>query len=260
MIDALYIGASGMFAQQSSLETVANNLANMNTPAFKRSQAVFADMLYRESALSSPLADSKLQPVHLGLGTRISSIDKVFSQGELHETSAGLDVAISGDGFVEVQQLDGSPAYSRAGTLRVNEEGLLALANGLALNPPISVPPEAKGLQISRNGTVSVVMANDSEPMELGQIELHMFNSPAALQPRGDGLYLATELSGSAQPGKPGEEGRGVLAQGFLEGSNVSMADELVNLMMAQRAFEASSKVIQAADEMLAMSNNLRRN
>ncbi|GGY28791.1 flagellar basal-body rod protein FlgG [Paludibacterium paludis] len=260
MIDALYLGSSGMSAQQSHLETVANNLANMNTTGFKRSRVVFEDLMARETGvLAGPLAEDSPGSVMLGGGVRVASIDTVFVQGDLRQTDSPMDLAINGPGFVEVTRADGSVAYSRAGTLRVNDDGLLALGNGVPLNPPISVPADTRQLTIGRDGKVSVVAGGDSRPVEIGRVELAMFNSPVNLKPLGEGLYEATAQSGEAQLGQAGESGRGVLAQKYLEGSNVKMADEVVSMMLAQRAFEANAKIIQAADEMLAISNNLRR-
>ncbi|OHX12073.1 flagellar basal-body rod protein FlgG [Chromobacterium sphagni] len=258
MIDALYVGATGMAAQQTSLETVANNLANMNTPAFKRSQVVFDDLMYREAAQQTPAQGEPAGMVRIGLGARMSSVNKVFTQGELRASESEFDVAINGDGFVPVSNPDGSLSYSRLGSLRVGEDGLLSLRNGLPLDPPITIPRDAKSLQVGETGKVSVLTA-DGQSLEVGQIELAMFGNPSGLKPAGEGLYQATEQSGEAQLDRAGADGRGKLAQKYLEGSNVKMADELVSLMLAQRAFEANSKIIQAADEMQSISNNLRR-
>jgi flagellar basal-body rod protein FlgG len=257
-MDALYVGATGLAAQQTGLETIANNLANMNTPAYKRSNVVFEDLMYHEGAQQTPAQGEMAQPVRLGLGTRIGNVDKVFAQGELHATESDFDLAINGDGLVSAQGPDGTTVFSRAGSLRINDDGLLALRNGLPLDPPISVPRDAKKISIDGSGKISAVLA-DGAPLEIGQVDLALFNNPSALKPLGEGLYARTEQSGEAEMARPGEEGRGMLAQRYLEGSNVRMADELVNLMLAQRAFEANAKVLQAADEMLSISNNLRR-
>ena len=247
-----------MAAQQTNLETVANNLANMNTPAFKRSQVVFEDLMYREAAQQTPAQGESAGVSRIGLGVRVGSVDKVFSHGELRPSESALDVAINGDGLVPVGNPDGSLGYSRLGSLRVSEDGLLTLRNGMPLDPAITIPRDAKELKIDQAGKVSVTTA-DGQTLEVGQIELAMFSNPAGLKPMGEGVYQATEQSGAVQLGRPGEEGRGLLAQKSLEGSNVKMADELVSMMLAQRAFEASSKIIQAADEMQAITNNLRR-
>ncbi|MEN7429110.1 flagellar basal-body rod protein FlgG [Chromobacterium sp. TRC.1.1.SA] len=258
MIDALYVGATGMAAQQGSLEAVANNLANMNTPAYKRSQAVFDDLMYREAAQQAAAQGEAPGVVRQGLGTRLSAVEKVFSQGDLRPSESDFDVAINGDGFVAVSNPDGSLAYSRLGSLRVSEDGLLQLRGGQTLDPAITLPKDTRTLKVGEDGLVSAVTA-DGQTLELGKIELAMFSNPAGLKPVGEGLYLPTEQSGAAQMGRAAEDGRGKLAQKYLEGSNVKMADELVNMMLAQRAFEASSRIIQAADEMQSITNNLRR-
>jgi flagellar basal-body rod protein FlgG len=247
-----------MAAQQTGLETVANNLANMNTPGYKRSQVVFEDLMYREAALQHAAPGEAAAPLRLGTGTRISGVDKLFVQGTLQASSSAFDLAINGDGLIGVQRTDGGIAYSRGGHLRINDDGLLALGDGTPLNPPITIPPGAQNLSIDGSGKVSVT-ASDGQPLEVGRIDLVLFNNPSGLKPLGANLFQASDQSGEALIGHAGEDGRGVLAQKFLEGSNVQMADELVNMMLAQRAFEANSKVLQAADEMLAISNNLRR-
>lgn len=258
MIDALYVGATGMAAQQGGLEAVANNLANMNTPAYKRSQAVFEDLVYRESARQTPAQGETAGATYLGLGTRLSAVEKVFSQGDLRPSESEFDVALNGEGFVAVGNPDGSQLFSRLGSLRVGEDGLLQLRSGQPLEPAITLPRDARGLRVAEDGRVSA-LTEDGKTLDVGRIELAMFNNPAGLKPVGEGLYQATEQSGAAQMGLAGEEGRGKLAQKYLEGSNVKMADELVSMMLAQRAFEANSRIIQAADEMQSIVNNLRR-
>ncbi|POZ63760.1 flagellar basal-body rod protein FlgG [Chromobacterium alticapitis] len=254
----MYVGAAGMAAQQSGLEAVANNLANMNTPAYKRSQAVFDDLVYRETARQMPAQGEAAGSVMQGLGSRLSAVEKVFSQGDLRPSESDFDVAINGDGFVAIGNPDGSQLYSRLGALRVSEDGLLQLRSGQTLEPAITLPRDTRKLIVAEDGRVSAQTA-DGSTLEVGRIELAMFNNPSALKPMGEGLYQATEQSGAAQMGRVGEEGRGKLAQKYLEGSNVKMADELVNMMLAQRAFEANSRIIQAADEMQSIVNNLRR-
>jgi flagellar basal-body rod protein FlgG len=259
MFDALYVGATGLYAQQTHIDTVANNLANMHTTGFKKSRINFEDLMYRELSAQYLTQDGISHAVRSGSGTQVASSSKLFTQGELIQSESPYDLAINGEGFFPVLMNDGSSAYTRTGSLRVNAEGLLGLSNGLALHPPVSIPPESKELVIDRSGKVFVVLEGETSPTEVGQIELALFTSPAGLKPVGDNLYIATEQSGDAQLGNASEEGRGILAQKFLEGSNVRMVDELVNLMLAQRAFEANSKVVQASDEILGMINGLRR-
>lgn len=255
MIEALYIGSTGMAAQQTGLETIANNLANMNTPTFKRARVTFSDLVHRDRDLSRPGGAGG----YIGSGTRVGTIDTVFGQGDLRSTDSAFDVAIDGVGLIEVLLADGSAAFSRGGALQVNADGLLALGNGLPLQPPITIPPGAEAFRIERDGTVSVRLAGEATPVEVGRIELALFNGMAALRPLGENLHVATPQSGEPWFARPGEDGRGMLAQRFLEGANVRMADELVSLMLAQRAFEANARIIQAADDVLAMTNNLRR-
>lgn len=259
MFDALYVGATGLYAQQTNVDTVANNLANMNTTAFKKSRINFDDLVYRELSAQYAGRDKALAPVRVGSGTQVSTVSKMFTQGELIQSESPYDLAINGEGFFTVLMSDGSSAYGRSGTLQVNTDGLLALSNGLVLQPSISVPSDSQELVIDRNGKVSVILNGETTATEIGQIELAMFTNPSGLKPIGDNLYVSTEQSGDAQIGDAGEGGRGALAQKFLEGSNVRMVDELVNLILAQRAFEANSKVVQASDEILSMINNLRR-
>lgn len=264
MFDALYIGATGMQAQQMNVDTIANNLANVNTTGFKKGRLTFSDLVTR-SAVPLPLADAGAPlglmdaVTRVGAGVGIGGMAKLFDMGDLKKTESAFDVAIEGDGFMEVTLPDGSQAYARGGTLRVNKEGLLATQAGYALKPGLSIPDSAQALLIDPDGTVRVRLANQATPVEIGQIDLVRFSNPQALLAQGDNLYRPTEAAGDPVVGKPGEEGLGRMAQGFLEGSNVKLVDEMVNLMIAQRAYEASVKVVQASDEMLGMVNALRR-
>lgn len=259
MIDSLYIGATGMHAQQQHVDAIANNLANVNTTGFKKSRVTFEDAFYRvtQASLADPVAG--VQPLVLGLGTLVSSTSKSFTPGEIKQTDGPLDLAIRGNGFFEVTQPDGSSAYTRHGVFRVNNDGLLATPSGYAIKPAIQVPPEALEVVIAADGTVSARMPGEASPTELGQIELAMFTNPSGLDPIGENLYLASEASGQATLVRAGEEGSGALAQGYLESSNVKLAEEMVNLVLAQRAYELNARVIQVSDEMLSISNNLRR-
>lgn len=262
MFDALYIGATGMQAQQAGVETIANNLANVNTPAFKRGRVGFADLMAREASRSAGAADGSnvpMQAQRLGAGVAIAGIGKVFDAGELKKTESPLDLAIRGEGFLEVTLADGTHAYTRGGSLKVSKEGLLVTQAGHALRPSIAIPDNAESVSIAADGRIVVRVANQSTPVEAGQLDLLRFASAGQLQAMGDNLYRASETSGEPLAARPGEDGAGLFAQGFLEGSNVKMVDEMVNLMLAQRAYEASVKVVQAADEMLGLVNNLRK-
>ena len=265
MFDALYIGATGMQTQQLSVETIANNLANVNTTGFKKGRVGFADLMVRDAAgVASPTVEEARAGAfasarRLGAGVSVSSLSKVFDMGELKKTESQFDVAIQGEGFLEVTMPDGTSAYTRGGTLKVNKDGLLATAAGHALKPALAVPDNAEALIIGRDGRVQVRLPKQSNPVELGQIELVRFNGTSMLAAMGDNLYRTSEGSGDPISWRPGEQGAGTLAQGYMESSNVKMVDELVNLMLAQRAYEASVKVVQAADEMLGLVNNLRK-
>ena len=262
MFEALAIGATGMQAQQLSVETIANNLANVNTVGFKKGRVGFSDLMLQENARMSPagaddMRTSAVQRSAAGVG--ITSVNRIFDSGELKKTDVPLDLAIRGDGFLEVTLADGTSAYTRGGSLKINKDGLLATQAGLPLCPAITLPDTAESITIGADGGVLVRTAGRSAAIEAGHLELVRFANPAQLAAQGDNLYRATEASGEARAVHPGEEGAGMFAQGFVEASNVKMVDEMVNLMLAQRAYEASVKVVQAADEMLGMVNNLRK-
>jgi flagellar basal-body rod protein FlgG len=259
MIDAIYIGATGMNAHQTAVDVISNNLVNVNTPGYKKGRVVFEDLLYR-TGMSRDLLDTVLaSDAKSGVGTAVSSIGKSFTMGELKKTENVLDVAIRGAGLLEVSMPDGNSAYTRAGALEVTHDGLLAVSGGHPLKPMIRIPSDAKDLFIDPDGKIRARIGSSTNLEEIGQLELASFINPAGLNPIGENLYLATERSGEPMPAKPGEEGTGLLAQGFIESSNVKMVEEMVNLIVAQRAYEMSTKVVQAADEILAMSNNMRR-
>lgn len=260
MDDALYIAATGMQAHQRSVETIANNLANMSTPGYKKSRVNFADMVYRNLAPSvSGLDQPNAAPAWAGTGVTIASLAKVYSQGEVKQTGRPMDVAINGEGFIEANAEDGSLVYGRGGTLSVDKDGMLCLADGYPIRPAIHVGTDAAAISIAHDGTVQVNPRDGSTPFEAGRIDLVRFADQSGLVGLGNNLYRASEQSGDAIPYRTGEDGVGTLAQGYVESSNVNLAEEMINLTIAQRAYESSVKVIQAADEMLAMSNNLRK-
>ncbi|HSV47313.1 MAG TPA: flagellar basal-body rod protein FlgG [Ramlibacter sp.] len=265
MFDALYIGATGMQAQQTSLETIANNVANVNTAGFKRAKVGFTDLMAHEVARAAqPMVDPLQSGIlgstaRLGAGVGISSVSRVFESGELKGTNAPMDVAIRGDGFIEVALPDGTPAFTRGGTLKINRDGLLAHASGHPIKPGLSIPENAESVAIAADGRVQVRLPGQANPIDVGQIELVRFAGAGALAAMGDNLFRASEGSGEPILARAGEDGAGLFAQGFLESSNVKMVDEMVSLMLAQRGYEASVKVVQAADEMLGLVNNLRK-
>lgn len=260
MLESLYIGATGMHAQQLQVDTIANNLANVNTPAFKKGRVNFAELMGRGALPDLQGARDLLAPAQAAAaGVGLVAASKIFDAGDLKRTEAPLDVAIQGDGFLELAMPDGTPAYTRGGTLKVNADGQLALLDGTPLRPGIQVPDDAERLVISAAGRVQVAIAGQATLVEAGQLELVRFTNAGGLLAQGGGIYRATEASGEAIGGRPGEDGMGALLQGALEGSNVKLVEEMVGLMVAQRAYEASAKVVQAADEMLGLVNGLRR-
>lgn len=259
MLDAFHISATGMHVQQTQVDVIANNLSNVNTAGYKKSKVDFQDLMYRElNAVRGLLRSPDLQNP-LGLGSTVSSINKIFSQGDIRATENELDIAIQGAGFLEVTLPDGSYAYTRTGDLKVDRDGMLVNSDGHLLSPSIQVPVDMQSIAIQSNGRVFAQVAGDNEPIEIGRIELANFINPGGLTPQGDNLYLASQDSGDVFYGDPNDEGFGALAQGFLEGSNVNLVEELSNLVLAQRGYEMNSKVIQAADEMLGIATNLRR-
>jgi flagellar basal-body rod protein FlgG len=265
MFEALYIGATGMQAQQLSLETIANNIANSNTIGFKKGQVGFSDLMVHETARAVQPTAEDLRTGALGTaptvgaGVGVAGVAKSFDVGDLKQTSSPFDIAIRGDGFFEVTLPDGSSGYTRGGTFKVNKDGLLSTQAGYPLKPSITIPQDATAAVIGADGKVLVTVPGQTTPIAAGQLELVRFVNAGALLAQGDNLYLASAESGEPISAQPGEGGAGTVVQGFLEGSNVKMVDEMVNLMLAQRAYEASVKVVQAADEMLGMVNNLRK-
>jgi flagellar basal-body rod protein FlgG len=259
MLESLYIGATGLHAQQLFVDTIANNLANMSTPGFKKARVDFQDLMYRELSRASSPSGAREALQRAGGGVGVTNATKLFDAGELRKTERPLDVAIRGDGFLEVVLPDGSQAFSRGGSLQVNKDGLLATAEGFALRGSIHVPGDAQQIVLAADGRVLVTTRAGRAATELGQLELAKFANPGGLKPLGDNLYRVTESSGDPVHGKAGDEGFGQLAQGFAEQSNVKLNDEMVSLMVAQRAYEVNAKLIQASDELMSMSNNLRK-
>ncbi|CUI02860.1 flagellar basal-body rod protein FlgG [Massilia sp. P8910] len=260
MNDSLYIAATGMQAQQKNLDTIANNLANLTTPGFKTGRVNFQDMVYRmgQPAGAEGLSLAPSNDAH-GTGVSVLSMSQQFTMGEMKKTDGMLDVAISGAGFFEVSLPDGTRAYSRGGALQVNADGFLSSPEGNMLKPGIHIGSDVKSVSIMADGKVMVQANGQNSASEVGMIDMASFSDPAGLTPLGQNLYKPSAKSGEPILGRPGENGVGTLAQGFTEMSNVNMINEMVSLMTAQRAYEMSVKVIQASDEMLAMSNNLRK-
>lgn len=264
MFKALDIGATGMQAQQLNVDTIANNLANVNTSGFKKARVSFSDLVSRHAAPATQRPEDAASGAlaamtRLGAGVGISTLSKMFEAGDLKKTDSPYDLAIRGDGFLEVVMPDGSRAYSRGGVVKVNKDGQLANQAGYAFKPGISVPDGIQELHIQSDGRVQVRVAGQASLTDIGQLELVRFANVQGLMAQGDNLYRSSDASGEAILSKAAEEGAGTLVQGHLEGSNVRMVDEMVNLILAQRTYEANVKVVQAADEMLGMINGLRR-
>lgn len=251
---ALFTAATGMEAQQYRLDTVANNLANVGTTGFKRSRADFHDLFYETlQAPGAATAEGQSLPTgaQIGHGVRLAAISRVFSNGERVATERDLDISIDGDGFFQITRPDGDTVYTRDGAFQLDRDGNLVNSLGYALEPNIQIPTEALQVTILRDGTVSVLEAGQTQPTNAGQIDLARFSNPAGLRALGGNLFAPTEASGDPETGTPDQTGFGAIAQGFLESSNVNMAEELVHMILAQRAFEVNSRVLQAGDEMM---------
>jgi flagellar basal-body rod protein FlgG len=248
-----------MEAQQLSLDVIANNLANVNTTAFKRSRTDFQDLLYQTFRAPGSVSAQGLEVpsgIQVGLGVGVGSVTKLFLQGSFIETGNSLDVAIEGDGFFQVTLPDGEIAYTRDGSFKLNSDGIIVTSDGLPTEPEITIPEDSIDFSIGVDGTVSVTLSDGSVD-ELGQFELARFINSAGLLSQGRNLFRESEASGDPILSIPGEEGAGTLRQAFLESSNVSVVDEIVNLIITQRAFEVNSSVISTSDEMLQTANNM---
>ncbi len=262
MIRALYTAASGMNAQQSNIDNVAHNLANVNTTGFKKSRLEFEDLVYQQTkAPGSPTSTTGEAPIGLesGLGVRPVASARDFSRGNLRSTSGPLDLAIEGDGFFQVQLPDGETGYTRAGMFHVSADGAIVTADGYPLEPALTIPANATSVTISKDGILSASIPGQAAAQQIGTIELATFNNPAGLEAQGGNTFKATSASGEPNVGAPGGDSRGTLAQGFVEDSNVSVVEEMVNMILGQRAYEANSRVVKAADEMLSQVNTLVR-
>jgi len=262
MMRALSTAATGMMAQQLYVDTVANNLANVNTTGFKKGRVEFQDLFYQTLSTGGSLsASGQPAPAELsvGHGTMPVALDRQFTQGESQNTGRSLDLMIEGDGFFTVTQADGTPAYTRDGAFTVNAQGTLVTASGLPLEPAITVPEDATSVAVAQDGSVTATVAGQTATQDLGTLDLARFVNPAGLEGRGHDLYVPTDASGQALTGNGGANGFGTVQSGFLESSNVSVVEEMVSLITAQRAYEINSKAIQTAEDMLALANNLRR-
>jgi len=263
MIRALYSAASGMNAQQLNVDNIANNLANANTNGYKARRAQFQDLLYQsmiQPGAASGQATTVPVGLQLGLGTKSSSNEIIFTQGNYTETDNPLDVVIQGNGFFQILQGNGELAYTRDGSFQLNQDGNLVTSNGNLVQPQITIPATAQSVTIAQDGTISYLLPNQTTSTKAGQIQLAGFQNPAGLNSLGSNLYQPTDASGQPIVGNPGgTDGLGTLLQGYTEQSNVSVVQEFINLIVAQRAYEANSKVVKAADDMYQQVNNIKQ-
>ena len=261
MFRSLATAASGMEAQQTKLDVTANNIANVSTNGFKKGRAEFADLMYQTlRPAGAPTGNGATAPTgtEIGLGTRLVTTARELGQGELHQTGNPLDVAIEGHGFLAVTLPSGDTAYTRNGALQVNAEGRLVTSDGYSIEGDITIPPEAQAITIAADGTISATVPGDTQPVQLGKLQLATFANPAGLAAQGSTLFRETSASGAAVLGAPGEGGAGAIRQGMLEISNVNVVEEMIDLISGQRAYEINSRVIKAADDMLGQTAQLR--
>ncbi|MBV9506589.1 MAG: flagellar basal-body rod protein FlgG [Acidobacteriia bacterium] len=263
MLRALYSAASGMAAQQMNVDNIANNLANANTNGFKARRAQFQDLMYQNMVQPGTAAGQQTTvPVgmQLGLGTRASSNEITFTQGAFSQTENPLDLVIQGKGFFQVRLPSGELAYTRNGSFQVDKNGNVVTSDGNQLEPQITIPADAQSITVASDGTVSYTLPGQTATQQAGQIQLANFQNPAGLNSLGNSMFQPTDASGEPTVGAPGgQEGMGSLLQGYIEQSNVSVVQEFINLIVAQRGYEANSKVVQAADQMYQNVNNLTR-
>ncbi|WP_035068157.1 flagellar basal-body rod protein FlgG [Nitratidesulfovibrio termitidis] len=260
MMRSLWTAATGMVAQQLNIDVISNNLANVNTTSFKKSRAEFEDLMYQNMRIAGAATegDNRIPTgIQVGMGVRPTTVHKFFTQGDYSNTGNSLDLAIEGDGFFLVQ-VNGEDAYTRAGAFKLNQDGVVVTANGYTLQPEFTVPAETKNITVTENGHISALDTNGDALAE-ADIPLYTFINPAGLEARGRNLYVPSEASGEAVEGVPGEDNVGTIAQGFLEMSNVEVVDEMVNMIVGQRAYEMNSKAIQTSDTMLQTAVQLKR-
>ncbi len=262
MLRSLYSSATGMIAQQTSLDVTSNNIANVNTIGYKKQRAEFADLFYQTmeyAGTSTSATTTSPTGINVGLGVRPTAVTKLFTQGNFKETGNNLDLAITGNGFFKVQLPDGSEAYTRNGSFKLDANGQMVTSDGYPLVPNIVIPPDAVQINIGTDGTVSVLQAGQTQTTQIGQITLTNFINPAGLHALGDNNYINTSASGDPVEGVAGQNGLGQIRQGFVEMSNVQLVEEMTDLITAQRAYDANSKVITTSDEMLKTINQLKR-
>ena len=259
MFSSLWVAKTGLDAQQTRMDVISNNLANANTTGFKSARASFQDLVYQNLRQPGGQTTEQTQApsgLMLGTGVRVAGSEKLFTQGNIEQTGNSLDVAVQGRGFLQVTMPDGTIAYTRDGSLHMDQNGQIVTANGYALDPALSVPANAQSITIGSDGTISVSVPGQAATQQIGTVQLADFINPAGLQPNGDNLYLETASSGSPQIGQPGLNGLGTLAQGALESSNVNVVEQMVDMIETQRTYEMNSKAVSAADSMLQFLTN----
>ena len=255
MMNSLWIAKTGMTAQQTQLDVISHNLANVSTTGFKRNRAEFQDLIYqnlRQAGAQTTEENQLPTGLHLGLGVNVVATSRNFTQGGLQQSGNNLDVAINGDGFFEITLPDGTTGYTRDGSFQLDAQGRIVTSGGLPVAPGITVPAGTKSISISENGEVSAIVAGSVAPQPLGSLSMSSFVNSAGLQPVGQNMFKESAASGAPQQGTPGTNGLGIVRQGFLETSNVNVVEELVNMIQTQRAYEMNSKAIQTSDQMLA--------
>lgn len=260
MMNSLWIAKTGMTAQQTQLDVISHNLSNVSTTGYKRNNAVFQDLIYQNlRQVGAQTTEENQLPtgLHLGLGVNVVATSRNFTQGSLQQSGNSLDVAIDGNGFFEVQLPDGTTGYTRDGSFKLDSQGRVVTSAGLPIQPGVTVPADAKSISISESGLVSVTVAGNPTPQQVGQLSMSSFVNSAGLEPVGQNLYRESAASGAPQQAEPGTNGLGIIKQGFLENSNVNVVEELVNMIQTQRAYEMNSKAIQTSDQMLAKLSQL---
>ena len=261
MNQSLWISKTGLDAQQTKMSTISNNLANVGTTGFKRGRAIFEDLLYQNvRQVGAQSSQDTVLPsgLQVGTGTRVVATERLFTQGNLTKTDNALDIAIQGRGFFEILMPDGTQGYTRDGSFHINDQGLVVTSAGYQLQPPVTVPADAMSITVAGDGTVSVQQPGTPAPTQIGPTHPNALINPGGLQARGENLFMESGASGAPQPGNPGLNGLGTLAQGYVESSNVNVVEELVNMIETQRAYEMNSKAISTADQMLQyVSQNL---
>ncbi len=262
MLRSLFIAATGMEAQKLNVDVISNNLANVNTTGFKKSRADFQDLIYQTVRAPGATSAESLQipsGIQVGLGVKPVAVTKIFNQGDFVSTGNSLDMVIEGNGFFQITMPDGTLGYTRAGTFKLDSTGKIVNSDGYALEPGITIPTNATNITIGSDGKITVTQPGSTTPTEVGQIQLARFINPGGLSALGKNLFAPTAASGDAATGTPGTDGFGTINQGYTELSNVNVVEEMVNMIISQRAYEMNSKAVSASDEMLQVTNSLKK-